>query len=142
MVDMLPTVNASLNAGSLICLILGWRAIQRGDRVVHARFMVGAVGCSAVFLVGYLTRTYLTGTHTFPDVGWVRTLYLAVLFSHMLLAIVVVPLVLRLLFLVYRQRFQDHRRLARWTWPIWIYVSFTGVVVYVMLYHVAPSLTG
>jgi putative membrane protein len=93
-----------------------------------------------LFLAGYLTRMALTGTHRFPDVGAVKTLYLAVLASHTVLAALAAPLVLRTLFLGLRQRFPDHRRIARKTLPIWLYVSVTGVVVYAMLYHLAPAL--
>jgi putative membrane protein len=102
--------------------------------------MVSAFIASTVFLIGYLTRFYLTGTHRFPDVGVWRTIYLVILISHMILAVVTVPLVLRSLFLAYKKRYQEHRRIARWTFPIWMYVSVTGVVVYAMLYHLAPTL--
>jgi putative membrane protein len=100
--------------------------------------MLGAFVASAVFLAGYLLRFYLTGTHRFPAVGMVRTVYLIVLFSHMALAVVTVPLVFRTLFLASRDRFEEHKRIATKTFPIWMYVSVTGVVVYLMLYHLAP----
>jgi uncharacterized membrane protein YozB (DUF420 family) len=98
--------------------------------------MLGAVTASALFLVCYLTRSALTGTHEFAGTGAARTTYLTILFSHMVLAVVVVPMALRLLFLARRERFAEHRRLARWTFPVWLYVSMTGLTVYVMLYHV------
>ena len=97
--------------------------------------MIGAVTASALFLVLYLVRFSLTGTHTFEGPETVRRVYLTVLFSHMVLAAAVVPLVLRLLHLLRRRRFKAHRRLARWTLPIWLYVSVTGLFVYYMLYH-------
>jgi putative membrane protein len=100
--------------------------------------MLSALACSALFLVGYLTRLALTGTHRFPGGGALRATYLAVLGSHTLLAAAALPLVLRTLYLALRERFEAHRRLARWTFPIWAYVSATGVVVYLMLYHLAP----
>ncbi len=138
--DVLPAVNATLNAASAALVVLGFRAIRRGERERHRALMLGAVGCSVVFLAGYLTRMALTGTHRFPDVGAVKVVYLAVLLSHTVLAALAAPLVLRTLFLALRERFPDHRRIARATLPVWLYVSVTGVVVYAMLYHLAPSL--
>ena len=140
MLAHLPTVNALLNATSLGLLLLGFRAIKAGQRTRHKQRMLGAVAASGAFLVGYLTRLTLTGTHRFPEVGAVKTLYLAILFSHMLLAALVVPLVAALLLFAWRGRFDRHKRLARWVWPLWVYVSATGVVVYLMLYHLAPRL--
>lgn len=134
--DTLAGVNALLNATATVCLVLGYLFIRRGRRDLHMRAMLGAVGASALFLVFYVTRFLLTGTHEFAGEGAARTVYLSILFSHMVLAIVVVPLVLRLLFLAAKQRFDAHRRLARWTYPIWMYVSVTGIVVYLMLYQV------
>jgi putative membrane protein len=138
--DLLPTVNAALNATAFVLLLLGWRAIRRGDRVRHERLMRAAVAASALFLVGYLTRVALTGTHRFPgDDALLRALYLVILASHTVLAAAAAPLVLRTLFLGLKARFPEHRRIARWTFPVWAYVSVTGVVVYVMLYHLAPA---
>ena len=97
--------------------------------------MTAAVVASGLFLALYVVRFSLTGTHSFQGPDAVRPLYLTILFSHMTLAIVIVPLVLRLLFLARRERFEAHRRLARWTFPIWLYVSATGLVVYLMLYR-------
>ena len=98
--------------------------------------MITAVSASALFLVFYLTRVAITGTHRFAGVGASRVVYFSILFSHMTLAVIVVPLVLRLLWLVNRRRFRDHARLARWTFPVWAYVSVTGLVVYLLLYQV------
>ena len=131
----LATVNAGLNLTSAVLLLAGLRFILRRDIARHRLCMLGAVTSGALFLVFYVTRFSLTGSHPFPGPDPVRPWYLAILFSHMVLAIVVVPLVLRLLFLASRQRFGAHRRLARWTFPIWLYVSLTGLVVYLMLYH-------
>lgn len=137
-VDLLPSVNAALNATAFVLLLLGWRAIRRGDRVRHQRLMLAAVTASVFFLAGYLTRMALTGTHRFPGEGALRTFYLALLLTHTVLAALAAPLVLRTLFLALRTRFPEHRRVARWTFPVWAYVSVTGVVVYAMLYHLAP----
>jgi putative membrane protein len=134
--DTLPTVNAALNALAFVLLALGFAAIRRGARERHRRLMLAACATSALFLATYLTRVALTGTHRFPGGGALRAAYLAILGSHTLLAAVALPLVLRTLFLALRDRFPDHRRIARATLPIWLYVSVTGVVVYVLLYHV------
>jgi putative membrane protein len=136
--ELLPTVNAALNLLSATLLFAGWRAIRRGDRERHKQLMLAAVSSSAVFLVSYLTRVALTGTHRFPDDGALRAVYLVVLLTHTVLAAAAPPLVLRTVFLSLRDRIGEHRRIARWTLPIWMYVSVTGVVVYVMLYHLAP----
>ncbi len=137
--EVLPSVNATLNGTSAVLLVLGHRAIRRGDMVRHRALMLGALSSSTLFLAGYLTRIALTGTHAFPGTGAFRALYLAVLASHTLLAAVAAPLILRTLFLALKARFPAHRRIARGTLPVWLYVSVTGVVVYVMLYHLAPG---
>lgn len=134
--DWLAPVNAGLNFTSFLLLATGYVLIRRGNREAHRKAMIGAVTASVLFLVFYLTRFSLTGTHRFAGEGIARTVYLAVLFSHMILAVVVVPMVARLLFLASRERFDEHRRLARWTFPVWLYVSVTGIVVYLMLYQV------
>ncbi len=134
--DLLAPVNAALNLCSAVLLILGSYFIRTGRKQRHQGAMLGAVTASALFLVIYLTRYSLTGGHEFAGEGVARTIYLVILFSHMVLAAAVVPLVLRLLYLVWRERFDGHARLARWTLPIWLYVSVTGLVVYLLLYHV------
>lgn len=137
---LLPAWNALLNATSAVLLVLGHRAIRAGHRERHRRLMVGAVAVSTVFLASYLTRVALTGTHRFPVGGAWRWLYLAVLLSHTALAVVAAPMALRTLFLGLKGRFADHRALARFTFPVWLYVSVTGVLVYLLLYQVAPAL--
>lgn len=134
--EMIAPLNAALNFTSFACLTLGFVFIRRGNREAHRKAMLGAVSASVVFLVFYVVRFSLTGTHRFAGEGVARTAYLAILASHSLLAVVVVPLVLRLLYLAFKERFTEHRRLARWTFPIWMYVSVTGIVVYLMLYQV------
>ena len=131
-------MNAALNATSATLLFLGWRAIRSGERIRHRNLMLAALGTSALFLVGYLTRIALTGTHRFPGDGWLRTGYLLLLGSHTLLAAAIVPLIAVALWLAWKGRFDAHRRIARYTFPAWLYVSVTGVLVYVMLYWVAP----
>ena len=134
--DLLAMVNASLNATSALALAAGYVFIRRSRVRLHRRAMVTALTASALFLVFYLTRVAFTGTHEFAGDGAAKVAYLTILFSHMVLAVAVVPLVLRLLWLLRSRRFHAHARLARWTFPIWAYVSVTGLVVYVLLYQV------
>jgi len=134
--DALAVVNASLNATSAVALATGWVLIRRRAIHAHRRAMLTAVTASAVFLVFYLTRVAITGTHRFAGQGLARIVYFSVLFSHMVLAVLVVPFVLRLLYLVRKRRYHDHARLARWVFPVWAYVSVTGLVVYLLLYQV------
>ena len=133
--DALATLNAGLNLTSTALLLAGVRFIRRREVRKHRRCMIGAVAASGLFLVFYVVRFSLTGSHSFEGPVPVRRVYLAVLLTHMVLAALVVPLVLRLLLLLRRGRFKAHRRLARWTFPIWLYVSVTGLFVYFMLYH-------
>lgn len=134
--DLLARANAVLNASSFILLVTGFALVRAGRLDAHRRAMKGAFLVSVIFLASYLTRFALTGSHRFRGTGALKALYLAVLFSHMILAIVTVPLVLRTIYLAMKGRRQEHRRIARVTFPIWSYVSLTGVVVYVLLYHV------
>lgn len=133
---LLAPVNASLNFVSFCFLVAGFVFIRRRDVHRHRMAMTAALVTSALFLVFYLTRVSLTGTHRFAGTGAAKTLYLTVLFSHMTLAVLLVPVVLRLVWLVRQRRFGAHARLARWAYPVWLYVSITGILVYVLLYHV------
>ena len=134
-VEWLPGLNACLNASSAACILVGWAAIRRKRIDVHWRAMVGALSCSTIFLASYLTRYALAGTTAFEGTQVVRGIYLTILFSHMTLAIVLVPLVVRTVYLAARRRFAQHVRIVRFTLPIWLYVSLTGIVVYFMLYR-------
>lgn len=134
--DLLAPINATLNLTSTVLLLLGYYFIRRGDRTRHRRSMLGALTASGLFLVFYVTRVFLSGIHTFAGEGIARTVYLGLLFSHIVLAVTVLPLVLRVAYLALNERFDEHRRIARWTFPIWLYVSLTGLIVYVLLYHV------
>lgn len=135
-----PAFNAALNVTSFVLLVLGRIAISRGNVVAHRKRMMGAVAASLVFLVSYLVRFATTGAHKYPGDGWDRTFYVAMLMSHMALAVVLVPLVVIALRRALRGDFEAHKRLVKFTWPIWLYVSATGVLVYAMLYHLAPAL--
>jgi putative membrane protein len=134
-----PAINAALNATCVVLLVLGRLAIARRDREAHRKLMLGAFLTSTVFLISYLIRFATSGSHRYPGDGWDKVFYLVILFSHMVLAAVLVPLVLRALLLALRGDFAKHLRVVRWAWPIWMYVSVTGVLVYLMLYHLAPA---
>ena len=135
-----PAINAALNFTCFVFLVLGRMAIARDDVALHRRRMLGAFTASAIFLASYLIRFATTGVHRYPGDGWDKTLYLVTLFSHMALAVVLVPLVIGALRRALRGDFAAHLRIVRFTWPIWMYVSVTGVLVYLMLYHLAPVL--
>lgn len=135
--DALPSVNATLNGASALWIILGYRSIKAKNIPLHRFAMQAAFVTSTIFLACYLTRVYLTGTHRYPGSGGMKVLYLAILFTHTVLAIVTVPMVLRSLFLARKGRFADHRKIAKYSLPVWLYVSVTGVVVYLMLYQLA-----
>ena len=132
---LLPTINAALNAASAVLISVGIVLVRRGHRAAHQRVMLAAVATSSLFLLCYLWYHAHVGSVHFPAHGWPRPLYFSVLASHTILAAAVVPLVLVTLIRALRGRFDRHRASARWTYPIWLYVSVTGVVVYLMLYH-------
>ena len=134
--DTLAMVNAMLNASSAIALATGFFYIRRKAVDQHRRAMLTAVGASGLFLVFYVSRVLLTGTHEFAGTGLARTAYLGILVTHMILAVVVFPFVLRLLYLVRNKRFDEHKKLARFVFPVWAYVSVTGLLVYILLYQV------
>ena len=131
----LPTVNAALNATATLLLLLGWRLIRARRVEAHRRAMLGALGCSALFLVSYLVYHFEAGSVRFPGTGAARSVYLAILASHTLLAAALPVLVAVTVSRALARRFDRHRRIARVTLPVWLYVSVTGVVVYWMLYR-------
>ncbi len=136
----LPAVNASLNALSAVFLAAGYHYIRRGNRVAHRNCMLAAVGTSTLLLVSYLTYHFVVHTVTvFRNPAWFRPIYLAILLTHTVLAAAIVPLVLVTLSRALREHFDRHRRIARWTWPIWMYVSVTGVLIYLLLYRIFPA---
>lgn len=130
-----PTLNASLNASAGGLLVLGWVFIKTGRREAHRWAMVAAFLCSAVFLACYLWYHFHAGSVRFQKTGPIRTVYFTILLTHTVLATAVLPVILRTLFLAAKGRFEEHRRWARWAFPIWLYVSVTGVTVYWMLYR-------
>ena len=137
-IHSLPAINATLNATSAVLLILAYRAIRLLHVDLHRRLMLAAASVSAAFLACYLYYHAHVGSVRFTGQGPVRGLYFAILVSHTILAAAIVPLVLRTLYLGLRRRDDRHRRIARWTFPIWLYVSVTGVVIYLMLYRLYP----
>jgi len=138
---VLPAVNAALNATAAVLLAAGYHAIHRKRVVRHAALMIASVVVSTVFLASYITYHTLKHMHegqahtVFTGTGPLRAIYRAILFSHVILAVMTVPLVAITLYHAMRFRFDRHVRIARWTFPIWMYVSVSGVIVYVMLYH-------
>ena len=135
----LPLIDATLNATSAVLLACGFYFIRQRNVPLHRACMLSAFATSVLFLICYLTYHAYHGVTRFPGHGPIRTFYLSLLGSHTILAVAIVPLVLATLYRAWRRRFDRHRRVARWTLPLWIYVSVTGVVVYWMLYHVKYS---
>jgi len=136
-----PQINATLNATSALLLLTGRYFIGRGRMAAHRAAMIAAFATSSLFLISYLAYHYTlyhyahSASKHFQGQGWSRPLYFTILISHTILAIVIVPLILVTLSRALRKRFDRHRAIARWTFPLWLYVSVTGVIVYFMLYH-------
>jgi uncharacterized membrane protein YozB (DUF420 family) len=141
-VEQLPAVNATLNALAAVLLVLGWLQIKARREQAHKRTMLAAFGVSCVFLACYLVYHYYVGSVRFQGPPGVRAFYLALLATHVVLAATVPFLAGATIYLGYADRRLKHRRLARWTLPIWLYVSVTGVIIYVMLYHLYPPPAG
>jgi putative membrane protein len=133
-VSYLPGADAAFNSLSAACLILGYINIRRGKRLVHMRFMLSATVFSALFLLSYITYHYFRGDTRFPGHGWIRPVYFFILITHIGLSMIALPLILATLWYALRSQFRFHRGVARWTFPIWLYVSVTGVVVYFILH--------
>lgn len=132
----LSSLNAFLNITCFILLIFGYKRIKAGDRIGHKRFMLSATGCSVLFLLSYVTYHYFVGSVKFQGIGWERTLYFTVLISHTILAAILIPFVLVTLFRALKENFILHKRIAQKTIVMWLYVSVSGVLVYLMLYHI------
>jgi uncharacterized membrane protein YozB (DUF420 family) len=138
-VNGLPHLNAILNATSGVLLVIGYSFIRRRKINAHRNCLIAALIASTVFLASYLTYHYFHGTTRFAGEGFVRPVYFVILFTHTILAVVIVPLIIVTLYRAARNDFARHRRIARWTFPLWLYVSVTGVVVYLMLYQLYPT---
>jgi len=131
----LPTLNALLNTTSAVLLVAGYRFIRQGRRGAHKKAMAAALAVSALFLASYLVYHAQVGSVKFQKTGWIRPVYFSILISHTILAACVAPMALVTVWRAWKGRFDRHRRLARITLPLWLYVSVTGVIVYLMLYH-------
>jgi uncharacterized membrane protein YozB (DUF420 family) len=136
----LPAVNATLNGLSALLLIAGFIFIKRGNKIAHRNCMVSALISSTVFLACYLTYHFTVKTIThFVEPAWFRPYYLTLLISHTILAVVILPLIIITVTFAAKQNFEKHKKFARWTWPLWLYVSITGVVIYLLLYQIFPQ---
>ena len=133
--SFLPAINAVLNSLSASCLILGYLAIRKGNRTCHIKTMLSALTFSLIFLISYITYHTFHGDTSFQGEGWIRPIYFFILISHILLSAVVLPLVLITVYFAATGNFNRHPKIARVTLPLWLYVSVTGVLVYLMLYH-------
>jgi uncharacterized membrane protein YozB (DUF420 family) len=138
-VEQLPAVNATLNALAAVLLVVGWTLIKTGREQAHKFAMLSAFAVSSVFLTCYLVYHFQVGSVKFQGPANVRTVYFAILISHVALAATVPVLAGMTIYLGLADRRVKHRRLARWTFPIWLYVSITGVIIYLMLYHLYPA---
>ncbi len=138
-ISSLPHLNAFLNSTSALLLLMGYSFIKRRRIIAHRNCQMAAVTTSTLFLVSYLTYHYYHGDTKFLGQGLVRPFYFTILITHVLLAMAILPLVIITLVRAARGDFARHRRIARWTLPLWLYVSVTGVIVYVMLYHLYPT---
>lgn len=135
----LPALNAALNATSFCCLVAGYVQIRRGRREAHRAFMMGALVASSLFLASYLYYHSHAGRTVFRDPAWFRPVYLVILLTHTVLAVAILPMVLTTVWHAARGQFERHKRIARWTWPLWVYVSATGVLIYFLLYQIFPQ---
>jgi putative membrane protein len=129
----LPSLNAAFNAVTVLFLVSGYRAIRRGQREQHRRFMLSALFSSACFLVGYLIHHYLHGDTPFQGTGFVRPVYISILITHIALAALLLPAIPTVVYFALSEKFPSHKHIARIVLPMWLYVSATGVVVYLML---------
>lgn len=134
-VQDLPTLNASLNTVAGILLLFGYISIKQGKKELHKRLMISALLVSAAFLTSYLIYHYHVPSKKFPDLGWIKTVYLVILIPHIILAAVMVPMILKTFWHAFRGEWEKHKKIAKITFPIWMYVSVTGVIVYLMLYQ-------
>lgn len=135
----LPAVNAMLNGLSAVFLTAGFIFIRRKNQTAHRNCMIAAFITSTIFLACYLIYHAYAGRTVFKDPSWFRPIYLTLLLTHTVLAVVIVPMILVTLSRALRARFDKHKQIARWTWPLWMYVSVTGVVIYFLLYQIFPQ---
>lgn len=130
----LPTINAVLNAVSAALLMFGYIKIKQGNRGIHKKIMLSAVVSSALFLISYLIYHYQVGSVPYPYHDWTRPVYFIILIPHVILAGAMVPFILAALYFAFLSRFEKHRKIVRWIWPVWMFVSLSGITIYLMLY--------
>lgn len=136
----LPLINACLNALATVFLILGYLFIKKGNKIAHKKCMISAFLTSAVFLTCYLIYHFNTEVVTkFVNPTWFRPIYLVILITHVILAVVILPLIFMTFSRALRGRYELHKKIAKWTWPLWMYVSITGVLIYLLLYQIFPQ---
>lgn len=133
----LPAVNACLNGASTVLLTAGYILIKRKNEQAHRNCMAGALVTSSLFLASYLYYHFHAGRTVFPE-NWFKPIYLVILLTHTVLAVVIVPLIIAAVVQAIRGRFESHKKITRWAWPLWMYVSVTGVVIYLLLYQIFP----
>jgi len=132
--SVFPTVNASLNFTAACLLILGYRAIKAGKKETHKKFMIAALACSILFLGCYLSYHYMHGSTKYEGEGLMRFLYFSILITHTPLAVLIVPFIIAAVYFALKGDLQKHKKIVKWVYPCWMYVSVTGVVIYLMLY--------
>jgi uncharacterized membrane protein YozB (DUF420 family) len=137
----IPASNAFFNGLAGVFLAFGYYFVKRGKVIAHRNCMIAAVCSSALFLTGYLTyHIFLRGGVTrFHNPAWFRPIYLTILITHLILAVAILPMIIVTMSRALKQRFDKHKRIARWTWPLWMYVSVTGVLIYLLLYQIFPQ---
>ncbi|MEE2753770.1 MAG: DUF420 domain-containing protein [Candidatus Latescibacterota bacterium] len=131
----LPALNATLNTICAVLLSVGYFQIRKGNRDTHKWLMLCALGTAVLFLASYLIYHYNVGSVPYPHHDWTRPVYFTILIPHVILAALNIPFIIIIVLRAYRGQFEQHRRLARWVWPVWMFVSITGIVVYIMLYQ-------
>lgn len=133
-IAVFPTINATLNFSAAVLLLIGFKAVKRGDTQAHKKAMIGALTASALFLICYLTYHYLHGSTKYAGEGILRFIYFTILLTHTPLAALMVPFILAAVYFAFKGDFARHVRITRWLYPVWMYVSVTGVAIYLMLY--------
>ena len=134
-INDLSTVNALLNSICTILLIFGFVAIKNGQKERQRKFMISALVTSALFLISYLVYHYYVGSVPYPHYDWTRTVYFVILVPHIIFAGIMTPFILIAVYFALKERFENHKKIVRWVYPVWMYVSVTGVIIYLMLYH-------
>ena len=131
----LPTLNAILNSISAVFFILGYRYIKKSEQQSHKKFMISALVVSALFLISYVIYHYNVPSTPYPYQNWTRTIYFAILIPHIILAVIMGPFIIAAVVFALKGKFESHKKIVKWIWPVWMYVSVSGVIIYLMLYQ-------